>query len=92
VIRSFRSEELQRLFKSGRALEKKTLDAQKILDVLDVVDLASEPQDAAFIGFRYDEWTEGGRQRCGVMISDHWLVSYGWSEGHAIDVDLERLD
>jgi toxin HigB-1 len=92
MIRSFRSEELHRLFKSGKALEKKTLEAQKILDVLDVVDLASEPRDAAFIGFRYDEWTEGDRQRYGVLISDHWLISYGWSDGHAIDVDLERLD
>jgi toxin HigB-1 len=92
MIGSFRSSELEKLFEVGKGLEKKTLIAQTILDFLDVVDLASEPRDAAFVGFRFDEWTENNQQRYGVMISDHWLISYGWSNGHAIDVDLERLD
>jgi toxin HigB-1 len=92
MIRSFRSDELQKLFKSGKALEKKTLIARSVLDVLDVINSASGPRDAAFVGFRFDEWLEDSQQRYGVMISDHWLISYGWSDGHAIDVDLERLD
>jgi toxin HigB-1 len=92
MIRSFRSDGLEKLFNSGKVLENKTLIAQTILDMLDVIDLAGEPRDAAFVGFRFDEWTENGEQRYGIMISDHWLISYGWSDGHAIDLDLERLD
>jgi toxin HigB-1 len=92
MIRSFRSEELRLLFETGRELQKKTIVAQSILDVLDVINIAAVPQDAAFIGFRYDEWSEDNQPRYGVMISDHWLISYGWSDGHAIDVDLERLE
>ena len=92
MIRSFRSSELEKLWKAGRALRFKTIDTQQIFDCLDVVDSASEPHDAAFIGFRFDEWIEGGQQRYGAMVSDHWLISYSWSDGHAIGVDLERLD
>ena len=92
MIRSFRSEELQRLWNEGKDLEHKTLITIQILDALDVVDLASTPQNAAFIGFRYDEWIENGQPRYGVMITGHWLISYSWSDGHAIDVDLERID
>lgn len=92
MIRSFRHASLQKLWTAGKTTEFKTLDTQKILDCLDVVDAASTPEDTAFTGFRYDEWMEGKQKRHGVMVADHWLVSFGWSDGHAIDVDLERID
>ena len=92
MIRSFRNMALQRLWVSRRDLDKKTPATLAILDALDVVDTASSPQDCAFIGFRFDEWSEGKQQRFGISITDHWLLSYGWSDGHAIDVDLERIE
>jgi hypothetical protein len=42
----------------------------------------------AFFGQFY-EWNEDGERRFGVMVTEHWLISFGWSEGHAVDVDLE---
>ena len=92
MIRSFRHARLQQLWNAGKTLEFRTPDALTILDALDVVDLASAPQDAAFTGIRYDEWIDGIDKRYGVMVTDHWLISFGWSDGHAIDVDLERID
>jgi plasmid maintenance system killer protein len=92
MIRTFRHSALQKLWTVGKTTEFKTVDTQKILDCLEVVDAASTPQDTAFTGFRYDEWTEGKSKRYGVMVSDHWLVSFGWSDGHATDVDLERIE
>ena len=92
MIGSFRNRGLQLLFTLGKDLEFKSIDAQRIIKVLDVVDLVSSPRDAAFVGVRYDEWMEGNEKRYGIMVSDHWLVSFGWSEVHAIDVDLERID
>ena len=92
MLASFRQKELQQLWERGKPLPQKTLIAQNILDVLDVIDAAGSPRDPAFIGFRFDEWSEDGRARYGVMVSDHWLISYGWSDGHAVDVDLERID
>jgi plasmid maintenance system killer protein len=92
MIVSFRSPELAKAWQYGEALPYKTLIAERVFDTLDVIDAASSPRDADFVGFRFDEWTEGSQRRFGVMVSDHWLISYGWSDGHAIDVDLERIE
>ncbi len=92
MIRSFRNKELRKLWESSQPLPLKTLIAEAIFDIMDSIDAAGSPRDPAFNGFRFDEWTESNQQRYGVMVSDHWLISYGWSDGHAVDVDLERLD
>ena len=92
MIKSFRNRDLERLWKFGHQVPQKTLEARSILRVVDAINVASLPYDVAFSGNRFDEWTENDQQRYGAMISDHWLVSFSWREGHAVDVDLERLD
>lgn len=92
MIRSFRNEELQRLWEDGKPLSHKTLIATNILRLLDLIKGASVPLDVAFYGIRFDSWTENGIERHGVMVSDHWLISFSWDAGDAVDVDLERLD
>lgn len=92
MLASFRSAELRRLWTLGKPLRQKTLVTQQIIDVLDVIDAAGSPRDPAFVGFRFDEWMEEAHQRYGVSVSEHWLISYGWNDGHAIDVDLEKLE
>lgn len=92
MIQSFRSESLQRFWQASAPLPYKTLIASTILDALYALHSASLPSDAAFAGYRFDEWLEQGETRYGILISEHWLISYGWLNGKAIDVDLERLD
>lgn len=92
MIKSFQGANLEKAWRLNSPLSHKTLITEEIFDVLDVIDAAGAPRDPAFTGFRFDEWMEGTQQRYGIMITDHWLISYGWSDGHAIDVDLERID
>jgi len=92
MITSFRQKELLEFWESSKPLPQKTIIAEQVLDILDAIDAAGSPRDPAFIGFRFDEWTEDNKIRYGVTVSDHWLISYGWSDGHAVDVDLERID
>jgi plasmid maintenance system killer protein len=92
VIKSFRNRDLERLWTSGQQIPQKTLTTRTILRVVDAIDAATSPYDVAFTGNRFDEWIENVQLRYGAMITDHWLVSFSWSAGHAIDVDLERLD
>jgi plasmid maintenance system killer protein len=92
MLRSFRNQNLERLWRSGREVPQKTLDTRSILRVLDAIDSALNPYDVAFSGNRFDEWMENGHQRFGAMVSEHWLVSFSWNDGHALDVDLERID
>lgn len=92
MLKSFRNKELEKSYTHGKSLPFRTVSAKEVFDVLDVIDAVSAPRDASFAGFRFDEWTEGGKMRYGVMISVHWLISFSWSDGHAIEVDLERID
>jgi toxin HigB-1 len=92
MIISFRHKGLQHLFTAGKTLKDKTQPAESIIIGLDIIDAARNPREAAFAGFRFEEWTEDGSKRFGVMVSNHWRISFGWSGEHAIDVDLERTD
>jgi toxin HigB-1 len=92
MIQSFRNEGLQRFWQASSPLPYKTLIAEAMLDVLYSIHSANSPHDTAFIGYRFDEWEEQDQKRYGIMISDHWLLSYGWADGKAVEVDLERLD
>jgi len=92
MIQSFRNHDLQRLWEDGKPLPHKTLIAGNILRVLDLIVAASAPYDVAFYGIRFDEWPQDATQRYGVMVTDHWLISFAWRDGDAIEIDLERLD
>lgn len=92
MIRSFRNRDLKQMWEASKPLPHKTLIAEGVLDILDSIDAAVSPGDPAFKGFRFDEWLENEEQRYGVMLTNHWLISYGWSEGHAVSVDLERIE
>ncbi len=92
MIQNILNRELAIAWENKDQVLLKTPFAETVFDVLDVLDAATGPRDLAFVGFRFDEWTEGSKQRFGVLISDHWLISYSWSDEHATDVDLERID
>jgi toxin HigB-1 len=89
MIRSFRNAALEKFWQSGKPLPHKMPAAETILRLMDLIEAAGSPRDVASFGFRFDEWVEQDVVRFGVMISDHWVLSYGWANGHAIELDLE---
>ena len=88
MIRSFRNRDLKKAWEFGKSFAHKKLPSRETFWVLDALNAATAPREVAFFGSFY-EWTEAGQQRYGVAISEHWTISYGWSDGHAVDVDLE---
>lgn len=92
MIRSFRRLDLQKFWKEGRDLPIKHPIANDLQRLLDLIDSATRPVDVAFVGLRYDEWTENGSARYGISITSHWLLSFSWSEEDAVDVDLEWVN
>lgn len=91
MLKSFRSKNLERAWTFGKELPHRTPTAVQIFDALDVINAVDAPRDASFAGFRFDEWTEAGQLRFGVMITQRWLVSYSWDGHNAIDAGLERI-
>jgi hypothetical protein len=88
MIRSFRNRDLKKAWELGKSFAHKKLPAKETYWILDALNAATDPREVAFFGQFY-EWNEAGAPRFGVMVTEHWLISYGWSGGHAVDVDLE---
>lgn len=92
MIRSFRNLELRNLWEHGKPLPHKMPAATLVLRLLDLIESASAPRDVAYFGFRFDEWVEQDAARFGVAITDHWILTYGWANGHAIELDFEWVN
>ena len=88
MIRSFRNRDLKKAWEFGKAFANKKLPARETYRVLDALNAATDPAEIAFFG-RFYEWTEGRERRYGVAVTEHWTISYGWSDGHAVEVDIE---
>ncbi len=92
MLKSFRQKELKSFWELGKPLKYKTVTAEQLLDLLDVLDSCSTPREADFAGIRFDDWREGSQHRYSVMITQHWFVSYAWESGDAINVALEWIE
>ncbi|MGE0025248.1 MAG: hypothetical protein AB7S70_16630 [Hyphomicrobium sp.] len=88
MIRSFRNRDLKKAWEVGKDFAPKKLPVREIHWLLDALDAVTAPQQVSFLG-RFFEWEERGELRYGVAITSHWTISYGWYDGHAVDVDLE---
>ena len=91
MIRSFRNRGL-RTFWERSEIERISTDwATKTALILDLLDAATKPQDLVIPGLRFHVFEEDNEPRYGVMVSDAWRLSFAWSRGDAIDVDLEEV-
>jgi len=92
MIASFRNEHLQQLWEAGKPLPYKTAIATDVLRLLDLIDAAVDPYDVAFYGMRFDQWGDNGSTRYGVLLTEHWLISFAWDGEDACGIDLERIE
>jgi plasmid maintenance system killer protein len=59
---------------------------------LDLLEAAIEPDSISGFGDRFDEWQEQGTQRYGLMVTEHWLLTYSWEGEDAVAVDFEWIN
>lgn len=92
MIRTFRSAALATFWELGEQTPYKLPIAKELALILDILDAAGRPLDAAFAGMRFDEWQEDGISRFGISLSDRWLVSFAWDGLDAVEVDFELIN
>src|SRR5438552_14139316 len=56
---------------------------------LQSLDDASRPEDLNLPGFRFHALVGRDKGRYAVNASGNWRITFGWTEGDAVDVDLE---
>jgi proteic killer suppression protein len=89
VIRSFRGKALERFFATGDGRRLSEQNTRRIAIILRALDDASRPEDMNLPGFRFHSLVGRDKGRYSVNASGNWRITFGWTEGDAIDVDLE---
>jgi len=87
VIGSFRDKALERFFATGAGRRLSVQNTRRIANILRALDDASRPEDMNLPGFRFHVGRDRGRYA--ISASGNWRITFGWSEGDAINVDLE---
>ena len=61
--------------------------AQKLVDILAVLDRSRGPEDMDLPGLRLHRLKGGLRGHHAVTVSGNWRVTFRFEDGHAVDVD-----
>ena len=84
---------MERFFATADGRRLSVQNTRRIANILRTLDDAARPQDMNSPGFRFHAIVgrDGDKGRYVVNASGNWRITFGWSEGDAIDVDLEGL-
>ncbi len=89
MIRSFRNKALERFFTTGDGRRLSVQNPKRMSNILRALDDASRPEDINLPGFRFRALVGRDKSRYAVNASGNSRITFGWSDGEAIDVDLE---
>lgn len=90
MIKTYRSKAL-RLFAEKGDASKLALPkmADKIARTLEALNVIKHPSEMNMPGIKYHALTGKLKGRHAVWISGNYRVTFGWEDGHVVDVDLE---
>jgi len=87
MIESFKHKGLQVLFETGSKKGINPRLAPKLLDILDLLDAASDVEDMRFPGSRLHQW-KGNVDTWSVDVTGNWRIIFEFHDGSAYVVDL----
>jgi proteic killer suppression protein len=87
VIKSFRHKGLQKFFFDGTKKGIQAKHAEKLADILDQLNAASEIQDMNFPGSELHPLKGDLRGFWSVKVSGNWRMIFRFEKGEALDVD-----
>ena len=80
---------MKRLFEDGDRKGIRPDLIEKVENILFVLNRAKAPDDMNLPGFRFHALVGRDKGRFAVNASVNWRITFGWTKGDAIDVDLE---
>ncbi len=87
MIKSFRHKGLQRFFLDGTKKGIQPKHAEKLADILDLLDAASEIRDMRFPGSDLHPLKGDLRGFWSVRVSGNWRIVFRFENGDVFDVD-----
>lgn len=89
MIKSFKHKGLVELFNSGGSRKVRQDLQTRVLRRLDALEQAKSLEDLNFPGFNF-HGLQGTPKRYSIHINGPWCITFEWSEGEALRVDLEQ--
>jgi toxin HigB-1 len=87
VIRSFGHKGLRLLFETGNSRGIQSAHAQKLTDILDLLNAAAIPGDMDFPGSYLHPLKGALKGYWAVRVSGNWRIIFRFEKGDALDVD-----
>lgn len=87
MIRSFKHKGLEVLFLDGSTRGIQAKHAQKLTDMLDLLDNAQRPEDMGFPGSSLHPLKGNRAGYWAVKVSGNWRVIFRMEQGDSLDVD-----
>ncbi|MBI5085876.1 MAG: type II toxin-antitoxin system RelE/ParE family toxin [Acidobacteria bacterium] len=88
MVASFRHKGLEEIHFTGKTRRIGVQYFRKCVRILQLLDLATKPEDMNIAGFRF-HGLQGSPRRWSVRVSGNYRVTFGWSGEDAVEVDLE---
>jgi len=90
VIEKFKHKGLKLFFDEGVKKKINPDHAEKLSDILDMLDAATEIKDMDFPGSRLHLLEPKNKGRYAVTVSKAWRITFRFEGGNAYDVDYEN--
>jgi len=87
MIVSFKHRGLKALYEGRTTRRVAPEHAQKLVDVLAVLDRSRTPRDVDLPGFRLHSLKGGLKGHYAVAVSGNWRVTFRFEDGDVVDVD-----
>ena len=88
MIGRFRHKGLEEIYLTGDTRRIGTDYIRKCIRVLQLLQVAVQPDDMNIAGFRFHR-LQGKPQRWSVRVTGNYRITFGWSGENALDIDFE---
>lgn len=90
MIKTFKNKNLADLWESGRTKGIDKRMHKRILDRLQVLDVASVPEDLRVPGFNFHSLNGFEPTRYTIHVNGPWCITFEFEAGEALRVDFEQ--
>ncbi len=89
MIKTFKHKGLKKLFEDDDRSGIQSKHAEKLLDILDRLDAASEVEDMRYPGSRLHQLTGNRKSEWSITVSGNWRITFKFENGDAYVVNYE---
>jgi len=90
VIKSFKNKALALLWNTGKSAKIDVKMRNRILRLLDRLNIAAKPEDMNLPGFDYHSLKGFDPRRYTVHVNGPWCITFEFEDGDALRVDFEQ--